>query len=206
MATDASPKPGDTIATTADPARPRPIARGDHARRRVLAAALDQLADEGSAGFTMEAIARRAGASKATLYRRWPSASVLLVDAMAGAFKPFTTPATGDLRGDLIALLTLAADLLGGERFPRLMAAIVDLAERDPYLAHLHADLTARHRRPVLDLLRPGQERGEIPSDTDLELLVDLLTAPFFYRRLIAHRPIPSSMARAVVDQVLALH
>ena len=111
-------------------ARPRPgqIGRGDRARQRVLAAALDQLADEGSAGFTMQSIARRAGASKATLYRHWPSASALLVDAMAEAFRPFPAPATGDL-----------------------------------------------------------------------------LTAPFFYRRLIAHRPIPPSMARAIVDQTLGL-
>ena len=185
--------------------RPVPVRRGDRARQRVLAAALDQLAEQGSAGFTMEAIARRAGASKATLYRRWPSSSALLVDAMAAAFRSFPAPATGDLRGDLVALLTSAADLLSSERFPRLMAAVVDLAERDPALAQLHADLTAQRRRPVLDVLRQGQERGEVAATADLELLVDLLTAPFFYRRLIAHRPIPPSMPRAIVDQSLAL-
>ena len=185
--------------------RPVPVSRGDRARQRVLAAALDQLAEQGSAGFTMEGIARRAGASKATLYRRWSSSSALLVEAMAAAFRSFPAPTTGDLRGELVALLTSAADLLSSERFPRLMAAVVDLAERDPALAHLHADLTAQRRRPVLDVLRQGQERGEVAATADLELLVDLLTAPFFYRRLIAHRPMPPSMARAIVDQTLGL-
>jgi AcrR family transcriptional regulator len=204
MATTTSRDLAGASATEAQ-ARPVPVGRGDRARARVLTAALDQLAEQGSAGFTMEAIARRAGASKATLYRRWSSSSALLVDAMAAAFRSFPAPATGDLRGDLVALLTSAADLLSSERFPRLIAAVVDLAERDPALAHLHADLTAQRRRPVLDVLRQGQQRGEVAANADLELLVDLLTAPFFYLRLIAHRPIPASMARAIVDQTLTL-
>jgi AcrR family transcriptional regulator len=186
--------------------RPEPIGRGDRARQRVLTAALDQLADGGSAGFTMEAIARRAGASKATLYRHWPSAPALLVEAMGGTFPPFPPPATGDLRSDLVTLLTDLAALLDGPRFPRLMAAIIDLAERDPALADLHADLTAAHRRPALEVLRHGQHEEQIPPGADLELLLDQLTAPFFYRRLIAHRAIPPSMAEAIVDQSLALH
>jgi AcrR family transcriptional regulator len=205
MATTTSREQPAIIDPTDAPTRPEPVGRGDRARLRVLAAALDQLAEQGSAGFTMEAIARRAGASKATLYRRWSSSSALLVDAMAAAFRSFPVPATGDLRGDLVALLTSAADLLRSERFPALMAAVVDLAERDPALAHLHADLTAQRRRPILDVLRQGQERGEVAANADLELLVDLLTAPFFYRRLIAHRPIPSSMAAAIVDRFLTL-
>jgi AcrR family transcriptional regulator len=194
MAATTSRKQAGTVDATGAQTRPAPVGRGDRARQRVLAAALDQLAEQGSAGFTMEAIARRAGASKATLYRHWPSSSALLVDAMAAAFRSFPAPATGDLRGDLVALLTSAADLLTGERFPRLMAAVVDLAERDPALARLHADLTAQRRQPVLDVLCQGQERGEVAATADLELLVDLLTAPFFYRRLIDPRwLLPSS-------------
>ena len=158
--------------------RPEPIGRGDRARQRVLTAALDQLADGGSAGFTMEAIARRAGASKATLYRHWPSAPALLVEAMGGTFPPFPPPATGDLRSDLVTLLTDLAALLDGPRFPRLMAAIIDLAERDPALADLHADLTAAHRRPALEVLRHGQHEEQIPPGADLELLLDQFDRP----------------------------
>lgn len=169
-----------------------------------MAAALEQLALEGSAGFTMEAIARRAGASKATLYRRWPSASALLVDAMASTFQPLPARSGADVRDDLVTLLTLAARMLTSDRFPRLMAAIVDLAERDPALAALHADITARQRRPVLELVRRAQAEGRIDPDADPEVVVDLLTAPFFYRRLVAHRPIPTSLARQIVDQVVA--
>jgi AcrR family transcriptional regulator len=187
----------------ARPVSPAAVGRGQRARSRVQAAALEQLAEAGAAGFTMEAIARRAGASKATVYRHWSSPSALLVDAMRATFRPFPAPVTGDPREDLVTLLGMAADLLGGQRFPRLMAAVVDLAERDPALAGMHADLTESQRRPVLEVLARCQEQGTISAGADLELLVDLLTAPFFYRRLIAHYPIPPELARTVVDQVL---
>src|SRR5689334_21197618 len=85
--------------------------RGSRARQRVLQAALTVLADDGLPGFTMEAVARAAGASKTTLYRRWPSAAALLVDAMDATFRPFPTPATGDLAADLAELLTAQAAL-----------------------------------------------------------------------------------------------
>src|SRR6266487_5822397 len=65
---------------SADPREP--ISRGAGARQRVLQAALQVLDDDGLPGFTMEAVARRAGASKATLYRRWPTVGALMIDAM----------------------------------------------------------------------------------------------------------------------------
>src|SRR5690349_18550494 len=81
---------------------PGPRRRGEHARQRVLNAALEVLADSGMPGFTMESVARRAGASKATLYRHWPSASALLVDAMDAEVRPLAAVATGDVRADMI--------------------------------------------------------------------------------------------------------
>ncbi len=182
---------------------PEPVGRGDQARARVLSAALEVLADTGMRGFTMEAVARRAGASKATLYRRWPSAPALLVDAMDVGFSPAPERVTGDLRADLVALLEGFVRTLRDSPFPRLMAAFVDAAERHPELADLHAQLTARRRAPMLRLLEEARARGEIVVDTDLDVIVDLLAAPFFYRRFIAHRPIPDDLPAIVVDQVL---
>lgn len=181
-----------------------PVGRGENARQRVLRAALQVLADSGLPGFTIESVARRAGASKATLYRHWPSASALLVDAMDAQFRPLPDAATGDLRADLITLLSGFTATLTDTPFPKLMAAFIDAAERDPALADLHAELTARRREPMARILSEAALRGEIPADTDRELVVDLLAAPFFYRRFIAHRPIPPGMVAAVVDQVLS--
>lgn len=180
-----------------------PIARGDGARQRMLRAALEVLDEDGLPGFTMEAVARRAGASKATLYRRWPTVGALMIDAMDATFQPFPAPDTGDVRTDVAELLTTFVSLLEHTPFPRLMAAFIDAAERDPTLAALHADLTRRRREPVLIALARGRDRGQFPGDLDAEVVTDLLTAPFFYRRFIAHQPIPPSLVQDVIAQVL---
>jgi AcrR family transcriptional regulator len=181
-----------------------PITRGRRARERVLQAALEVLASRGLPGLTMEAIAQRAGASKATVYRHWRSPGEILVDAMDLSFQPFALPATGELRSDLIELLIAFEALVSDQPFPQLMAAFVDAAERDPALQGLHARLTERRREPARLVLDRARQRGEIPSGADLELAVDLLTGPAFYRRFIAHRPFPPGYAAAVVDHVLA--
>src|SRR5258708_16321211 len=111
-----------------------PIHRGERARERVLRAALEVLAERGLPGLTMEAIAQRAGASKATVYRHWRSPGDVLVHAMDMSFQPFTAPATGDLRRDLIELASKLATLLSTQPFPRLLAAFMDAAERDTSL------------------------------------------------------------------------
>lgn len=180
------------------------IPRGPRARERVLRAALEVLADRGMPGFTMEAIAHRAAASKATLYRHWPSPAALLVDAMDMSFQPLPVPATGQLRTDLIELLDRFQAQLGEQPFPRLLAAVVDAAEREPAISQLHVQLTERRREPVRHVLARAQQHGELPASADLELAVDLLGGPFFYRRFIAHRAFPSGYAAAIVDHVLA--
>jgi AcrR family transcriptional regulator len=181
-----------------------PIPRGDRARERILRAALQVLADQGLPGFTMEAVARRAGASKATVYRRWASQSALLVDTMDAGFQPLALPSTGALRTDLIELLSLFEALVSHGPFPRLMAAFIDAAECDPTLWSLHAQLTERRREPLRHVLAEACRRGEIAPTTDLELAIDLLAGPAFYRRFVAHWPFPHDYAAAIVDLVLA--
>ena len=180
-----------------------PISRGAGARQRVLRAALRVLDEHGLAGFTMEAVARSAGASKATLYRHWPTSGALMIDAMDATFQPFPAPDTGRVETDVEQLLTGFVALLEHTPFPRLLAAFIDAAERDPGLGALHAELTRRRREPLIVALTRAQDRGQLAGDLDPELTADLLTAPFFYRRFVAHRPIPPSLVTDVITQVL---
>ena len=103
----------------------------------------------------------------------------------------------------MITVLTAAAALFDRSPFPELMAAFIDAAERDPALAGLQASLTQRRREPLLRVRARGGRQGALPPDVDPELVVDLLAAPFFYRRFVAHRPIPADMPTLVVDHVL---
>ena len=182
----------------------RARSRGDGARQRMLTAALEVLDESGLSGFTMEAVARRAGASKATLYRRWATTGALLIDAMDATFQPFPTPDTGRVDSDVAEILNAFVVVLEHTSFPRLLAAFIDAAERDPALSRLHADLTNRRREPVLAVLERARDRGELGPDKDPELTTDLLTSPFFYRRFVAHRPIPPGMVDEVIARVLS--
>lgn len=181
------------------------IGRGQQARARIIDAALAQLTEEGATQFTMEAIATRAQASKSTLYRRWPNAAALLVDAMEASFLPIETPDTGNVRADLRRVVDHALHLLTSTPFPRLMATIIDIAERDPTLADTHAALTARQRTPLLNVIASAQARGEIRPDTDPELLADMIVGPLFYRRLVAHKELREDLAESLVTTVLDL-
>ncbi len=187
-----------------EPATRQPIPRGKRARERVLRAALEILSEQCLAGFTMEAVASRAKASKATVYRHWTSQGALLIEAMDTGFQPLPMPATGQLRTDLIELLKKFEALVSGQPFPQLLAVFIDAAERDPRLQHLHTRLTERRREPLRRLLDEARGRGEIHPQTDLELAVDLLASPAFYRRFIAHQGFPGTYASRVVDHVLA--
>jgi AcrR family transcriptional regulator len=199
-----SANPTTTRHTTAEPRQP--VTRGAGARQRVLRAAVQVLDEAGLPGFTMEAVARRAGASKATLYRRWTTVGALLVDAMDATFQPFPVPDTGRVDSDVAQLLTAFVTLLEHTPFPRLLAAFIDAAERDPALRTLHADLTRRRREPLLVVLARARDRGQLPADLDPEMITDLLTGPFFYRRFIAHRPIPPGLVNDVITHVLTTH
>lgn len=189
--------------TASEPVARAPIRRGENARQRVLRAALEVLADKGLPGLTMEAVARRAGASKATLYRHWASPAAMLVDAMDSMSRVLPVPATGGLRSDLLELLGGLQAHVVKQPYPRLMAAFIDAAERDPALWDLHARLTERRREPVLHVLAEAIRRGDLPSDTDLEVVLDLLVGPTFYRRFVAHGTFPDDYVASVVDHVL---
>jgi len=207
MSDSESPKSGEQPPRSRDvasgPTMRAPIRRGENARQRVLRAALEVLADKGLPGLTMEAVARRAGASKATLYRHWASPAAMLVDAMDSMSRVLPVPATGGLRSDLLELLGGLQAHVVSQPYARLMAAFIDAAERDPALWDLHARLTERRREPVRHVLAEAMRRGDIPPGTDLDVVLDLLIGPTFYRRFVAHGTFPDDYAASVVDHVL---
>jgi AcrR family transcriptional regulator len=190
---------GETVAA---PERSRRLDR--ERAQAILRATYELLGKSGYQGLRVDAVCSLAQASKATLYRHWPTAGALLVAAMDATFQPFPVPDTGRVETDVAQLLNAFVTMLEHTPFPRLLAAFIDAAERDPALATLHADLTNRRREPMLVALRRARERGQLPAHLDPEVTTDLLTSPFFYRRFVAHRPIPPGMVDAVIAHVLS--
>lgn len=181
------------------PGRPR----SEEASRSILEAVIDVLAEDGFEGLTMEGVAKRAGVGKTTVYRRWSSKEELVRAAVEAFVSGIAIPNSGSVRQDLLALEQEAVMVYRGKP-GRLMPGLVSAMARHPALADAVREDFLRSRRAALGLvLRRGMERGELREDADLELALDLLGGPLFYRLLITGGPLDEELAEGVVEVML---
>ena len=137
---------------------------------------------------TIEGVAERAGVGKTTIYRRWPSKTELVAEAIGQVRPPSAPPDSGSLQGDLGGLMREQRERVGttpGLR--RLIPVLLTEATQDPAFLGLVTDGVIEPIRDVMrELVRRGIERGELRPDVDVESLVDLLHAVPVYRILLA--------------------
>lgn len=191
-----------TDATGSDrgPGRPRDPA----ADAAILRATLSLLAEDGYEGSSIDRIAARAGVGKATIYRRWASKEEVVAAAARHLSDEVPAPDTGDLRRDLAAIVDGLTTVFADPATARLVGALVARIPHDPGLASgLREGFLAARRGAARAALERAQERGEVGADADLEVAVDLLAAPFYYRMLISGAPIDRAFADRVLDAVL---
>ena len=187
---------------------PRPGRRRNHARDpEILQAALDVLAETGYDGMTIDLVAARARAGKATLYRRWPSKPDLVLDAVAcmksNDIDLAALPDTGTLRGDLIAMIK-PPTIRDGERKMKVMAGIVSMLARNPELAET-ARLALVEPRAAANriLFQRAIDRGEIPADVDMDLLCTIGPSMVAYRVLMLRTPVDREFLIRNIDSVI---
>jgi AcrR family transcriptional regulator len=173
--------------------------------RAILDAALSEYAARGLDGMSVDAVAARAGVSKATIYRRYPS-KVELVAAAAMMACEESAPHvdTGSLRGDVrLVLQTLRKNLDDPVVGAAKRMLLFDATQNDD-LAHMHTDLVRRRRAATMALLERAIERGELQPDLDLEFACDALGAPIFYRHLVMHERVSDEYIEKIVDGFVA--
>jgi AcrR family transcriptional regulator len=180
--------------------------RSEEARQAVLEAADDLLVERGFAGLTIEGIAARAGVAKQTIYRWWPSKAEILMDAFVDdAAEYLTPPDSGDLSRDLRIHLTRLAAFLTQTDAGAVFRALAGQAQHDADVAaRLRADHLSRQRdRDRLPLLR-AVDRGQLPAQTDVDLAVEQLVGPIYYRVLVTGQPVPAEFTDQLVEAFLA--
>jgi AcrR family transcriptional regulator len=196
-----------TEETSTEETRPRGRPRSEKARTAILAAAIDLLLEQGLHAMSMDDVAQRAGVSKATIYRWWPSKELLALDALATAWAtptPDTQRNTGSLRGDLLAGLRTWLRQLKQRPYGRVIAGLVAQAQTDPEFAKLYREHFVQPRRAnTRELLRRAIDRGEIPPDTNIDVTLDLLYGPIYHRLLHGHAPLTDRFAQQVIDTVI---
>jgi AcrR family transcriptional regulator len=187
------------------PQRGRP--RSEKAQSAVLDSAAALLLEQGLASVSMDAIAARAGVSKATIYRWWPTKETLALDALYSEWAA-VSPAprdTGSLRGDLLSLLRPWSRLAVSRPYGKVLAALLTEAQADPAFAVEYRRRVLEPRRELARaVLHRAIDRGEIPATTKIEVTLDLLYGPLYHRLLHGHAPLNDRFVRDVIDIVLA--
>lgn len=178
--------------------------RSEEARAKALDAAREVLADQGVAGFTVDAVAHRSGVAKTTIYRHWPSGNHLLLDTVDCSIEPVPTPNTGNLRGDLIELYRQLMAMSADPGLRGLMLDLIAASTRDPELAQLKQEMINQRFHPTRTILELAQHRGELAEGIDLELASDLVEGLVFFRRMIRDVLVDGDELETVVDAAVA--
>ncbi len=183
------------------PGRPR----NEATRRAILAAASDLLETGGLGAVTMEAVARRAGVGKPTLYRSWANREALMMAAvMAGAQPVTVVRETGSVRADLKRHLRRVADVFATPR-GRQAAQMVASSDPDSELAKaFRTQVMLQSRDEGRALLGRAITAGEARADAIVEITLDLLYGPVYYRLLVGHAPIDGTFSDQLVDAVFS--
>ena len=154
---------------------------------------------------TVEAIAERAGVSKATVYRWWPNKAAVVMDGFLSTVSsevpiPHTDCAQDDIRLHMRRLIKA----LGG-KMGRTVAALIAEGQADPELTEaLHSRWLSVRRAEVKEILEQGMARGELREGLDLEVAADSLYGPIYYRLLVSHAPLEEDFADTLADHVFA--
>ncbi|MGY1641492.1 TetR/AcrR family transcriptional regulator [Geodermatophilus sp. SYSU D00703] len=196
---------GDGSLRAAAPTRTRTATRRlDPARDEAIAAAvLEVLGREGWSGLTMDAVATVAGVGKATIYRRWSSKTDLLLGVLEVAGEQVAAaPDTGDLRGDLVALMTATVDRLDGPA-GRMTRSLLGAVAADPALAEAYRrGPLACWDRAWATVFDRAVERGEISRAAAGSVATEVCPAVLVLRWLTG-RPVDADVVAEVVDGVV---
>jgi AcrR family transcriptional regulator len=169
----------------------------------LLAITLDVLRERGFDRLTVDEVAARAHASKATVYRRWPSKADLVLAAFShGVREVAKPPDTGSLRGDLLAIGELVIEqtrLLG----TAITGILPELQRQEQLRVYFEHEFIHERRALILGVLEAAAARGEIRAAAINAEIWDVLPGYLVFRGLMPSRPATEQTLRALVDEVL---
>jgi AcrR family transcriptional regulator len=192
-----------TTAASLAPTRPgRP--RSERARLAILEAAADLLLEGGLAATTIERVATRAGVSKVTIYKWWPTRGAVAIDSYFHRYRQtISFDDTGDLARDLSRQVLTLIDAFRG-RAGEVMAELIGQAQSDPDLAEtLRTKWIDPRRQASSALVQRAIDRGEIDPGTDVQVLLDQIYGPIYFRLTLRHQPLDRALAATLVHRAL---
>ncbi|GAA1863188.1 TetR/AcrR family transcriptional regulator [Asanoa iriomotensis] len=181
------------------------MASGEAREEAILAATLELLAEVGYDRIRMDAVAVRARASKATIYRRWPGKAELVVTAIQRRAGQSATeePDPGNLRDDLLGRMRAMRASLTGQDAGLLLGLLTAMHHDDELAGVVRARMIDDKRRAFDPAIDRAVARGELPSGVDRALLAEVGSAMLFSRAFVTGEPLDDTFLTDLVDGVL---
>ncbi|OBF50488.1 hypothetical protein A5787_08140 [Mycobacterium sp. 852002-50816_SCH5313054-b] len=180
------------------------MVRGEARADAILDSALELMAATGYDRLTIDAVAARAGASKATIYRRWPGKPELVMAALSRHGTAATAEVdTGDLRGDLAQAITQMRDSLASQDGALILGLLNAMRENGELAEHVRGQVLSAKRSVIGGLVARAVERRELPTGADHELASEIASALVFTRVLVTGQPLDDAEVARIVDAVL---
>ena len=174
--------------------------RAEHVVERVMAATAHELGRVGYAALRIDDVAVHAGVNKTTIYRRWPTKAELVTATLQGRLRGRPAIDTGTVRGDLRASLLAVVDLSPADQG---LLRVVQTERTDPHVGALTRRFRAAIHRTRVAMVERGIARGELPEGIDVDLVVDMISAPV-QRALLFDETITARQIDRVLDVALA--
>lgn len=187
---------------TSPEAATRPRVEGDR-ELEILEATLEVLADVGYDRLTMDAVATRAKASKATLYRRWTNKVSLIIDALLVQKGAPVLPDTGSLRGDLIEAFCGFGGIMD-EQAVATLSSVLTAITRDAEFAHEFRTRVIGPKAAVSQAIyERAVARGEVRADLDIKLFAPALAGILLHRAYLLGEAPTAELIERVIDQII---
>jgi AcrR family transcriptional regulator len=180
--------------------RPRDASRDDALRQAAIAV----MAEVGYRALTMDAVAARARAGKATIYRRWDSKLELVIDSCNQLVSEhITEPDTGSLAGDLCEFVTAFAKFLSGPSGKAAQALVGELPHEPDLAEAFRATFLLSQRDTLKRILERATARGEVSDEAPKGMLIELTGAALTYRLMITGDPLDEAFVDKFLGTVL---
>jgi len=173
------------------------------ARNDLLRATAEILTEEGIAGITVEAIARRSGVAKTTLYRHFGGLDGLVFAAAAAGVAQVAGPDTGSLLGDLRVLQRHYLEVADSSLDREVFAWMLTRAMQSPEAARLFRKERIQPRGPTVVALQHAIARGELAPTTNVELAMHLIQGPLISKRIVDNSEFTDEEFEALLEMIV---
>lgn len=186
--------------TKRKPGRPR----SEKSREAILSATHQLLQEKGGQALTIEAIAKRAEVGKPTIYRWWPSLADIVLEVLQHqASKEILTPKSESLEKALRQFLWQSVKVINAGSGTHLRFLMAQAQLDEEFRTRFRDNLVERRRDVLRSIFQDAIDRGEMDSDQNLDILVDMIFGAMWYRLLVGHRSMNRSFADDLTHAIL---